>query len=386
MEFNVKTGAGPSKMPMALDKVPKPIGFNVKTSADEMPMESDVATAVIPQDPLAHAPPSKSIEPQLKKFTFSLTPQATKAQDGDSSRSPTPQLDLQRAKQQCRWDIGVSQMNWLDSNYANRQRHEQIKQDSFHRTSWWQGLLFKRMIDQLNYSKMRWVIAGIVLREINMFHCLQLALYRGNMQSMLEKVENTTKELKNKDILCEKAEVQAMEAEELAKQSSWASMEMAIPTQSYSWEQLTQSSQASIETATFTQPYLWEQSSAVLQDVSPHNFSPLLLSNTTGYEDDNMYMGDNEVSKLKEDMEAMWKGKAQQEEEGSDTTIKLMMRHWHKGTRPLMWICHHRYTLPVSSQNWKEVWVLIYEWNLHKKKYCRIRTVHRIPWTQSPIP
>ena len=51
---------------------------------------------------------------------------------------------------------------------------------------------------------------------------------------MLEKVENTTKELKNKDILCEKAEVQAMEAEELAKQSSWASMEMAIPTQSYS--------------------------------------------------------------------------------------------------------------------------------------------------------
>ena len=40
-----------------------------------------------------------------------------------------------------------------------------------------------------------------------MFYCLQLALYRDNMQSILEKVENITKELKNKDILLEKAEV-----------------------------------------------------------------------------------------------------------------------------------------------------------------------------------
>jgi hypothetical protein len=57
----------------------------------------------------------------------------------------------------------------------------------------------------------------LIWREIDVFHCLQLALYRDNMQSMLEKVENITKELKNKDILLEKAEVWAMEAEELAK-------------------------------------------------------------------------------------------------------------------------------------------------------------------------
>ena len=139
MEFNVEAGAGPSKMPTALDKVPKPMGFNVETSANlfQMPMEfdkattglvpdtftvgaglpetlmeSDVTTAAIPQDPLAHAPPSKLIEPpQLNKFNFTLTPQATKIQDGDSSRSPMPQLDLQRAKRQHRQDIRVSRMN-----------------------------------------------------------------------------------------------------------------------------------------------------------------------------------------------------------------------------------------------------------------------------------
>ena len=93
-----------------------------------------------------------------------------------------------------------------------------------------------------------------------MFHYLQLALYRDNMQSMLEKVENITKELKNKDILLEKAEVRVMEAKELVKQLSWASMEMAIPTQPYLREQSTQSSQASMETAIPTQPYSREQS------------------------------------------------------------------------------------------------------------------------------
>ena len=154
-----------------------------------------------------------------------------------------------------------------------------------------------------------------------MFHCLQLALYRDNMQSMLEKVENITKELKNQDILLEKAEVRAMEAKELAKQSSWASMETDIPTQPYLQEQSTQSSQASMETATSTQPYSREQLSAILQDVSPHNPSLLPFSNTTGHKDEDMYMGDNEAGKLKEDRKAVWKGKARQEEEGSDTTI-----------------------------------------------------------------
>ena len=133
----------------------------------------------------------------------------------------------------------------------------------------------------------------LIWREIDMFHCLQLALYRDNMQSMLEKVENIPKELKEKDILLEKAKVQVMEAEELVKQSSWATMETAIPTQPYLWEQSTQSSRASMEMAIPTQPYLqeqstqssWasmematstqpysqEQSSAILQDVSPRN-------------------------------------------------------------------------------------------------------------------
>ena len=32
-------------------------------------------------------------------------------------------------------------------------------------------------------------------------------------------------------------------------------------------------------------------------------------------------MGDNEAGKLKEDRKAVWKGKARQEEEGSNTTI-----------------------------------------------------------------
>ena len=61
----------------------------------------------------------------------------------------------------------------------------------------------------------------MIWRGIDIFHGLQLAIYRDNMQLMLEKMENITKELKNKDILLEKAEVRTKEAEELVKQSSW---------------------------------------------------------------------------------------------------------------------------------------------------------------------
>ena len=57
----------------------------------------------------------------------------------------------------------------------------------------------------------------MIWRGIDIFHGLQLAIYRDNMQLMLEKMENITKELKNKDILLEKAEVRTKEAEELAK-------------------------------------------------------------------------------------------------------------------------------------------------------------------------
>ena len=94
MVFNVVTSADISEMPMEFDKAttePIPDTLTVSAGQPETLMESDLMTAAIPQDPLAHAPPSKSIEPpQFKKLTFTLAPQATKGQDTDSSRSPTP--------------------------------------------------------------------------------------------------------------------------------------------------------------------------------------------------------------------------------------------------------------------------------------------------------
>ena len=51
----------------------------------------------------------------------------------------------------------------------------------------------------------------------------------------------------------------------------------------------------------------------------------LLPFSTTQYEDEDMYMGNNEADKLKENRicrKVTWKGKAQQEEEGSNTTTE----------------------------------------------------------------
>lgn len=115
MGFNVETTADLSEMSMECDKAtarPIPDTLTVSVGPPETLMESDVITAVVPPDPPAHAPPSKLIDPPQSKFNFTLAPQATKTQDGevrfDSSRSPTPRLDLRRAKRQHRRDVDVS--------------------------------------------------------------------------------------------------------------------------------------------------------------------------------------------------------------------------------------------------------------------------------------
>ena len=70
-------------------EVPKPKEVTTKPIPDtltaspglpETLVESDIITATAPKDPLAHAPPSKLIEPPQLKFASVL--QASKAQDG----------------------------------------------------------------------------------------------------------------------------------------------------------------------------------------------------------------------------------------------------------------------------------------------------------------
>jgi len=109
------------------------------------------------------------------------------------------------------------------------------------------------------------------------------------MQSMLEKMENMTKELEKRDTLLEKAEVRAKEVEKLAKHLSQVdavNMEMA------------------------TQPHSSELAPAVSQvrsnnhlDIAP--ITPLLLRNSPPLPYDNpanddMYMGDSESDRRKE--------------------------------------------------------------------------------------
>ena len=89
---------------------PPPDTLTASPGLPETQMESGVIMAAVPEDPLAHAPPSKSNEPPW--FNFASAPQASKAQDGevqfDSSRTPMPKLDLQRVKQWHKQDIDVS--------------------------------------------------------------------------------------------------------------------------------------------------------------------------------------------------------------------------------------------------------------------------------------
>ena len=95
-------------------------------------------------------------------------------------------------------------------------------------------------------------------------------------------------------------------AEEQAKQPSWVDL-------------------GSVETT--MQYYL---PPAIFQEVSLSPCNPSLpslpFSNTAKYEDEEMYVGDNKADKLKEDRihrKAVWKEKAWQREEGSDTISEL---------------------------------------------------------------
>ena len=86
-----------------------------------------------------------------------------------------------------------------------------------------------------------------------------MTLYRKNIESLMQKVNNIIKELKTKDTLLEKAQVHAREAEDLAQHSR---VDMVVSVQ------------------TDTQSFLF--------------------SDPTSYEDKDMYMGDNKGGKWRE--------------------------------------------------------------------------------------
>lgn len=133
------------------------------------------------------------------------------------------------------------------------------------------------------------------------------------MQSMLEKMENMSKELERRDTLVEKAEVRAIEAEKLARQ-------------------LSQVDVVNVEMA--TQPHSSELASAVSQvhsnnhlDVAP--ITPLLLCESpplpySNPADDDIYMGDSESDKQQKrgNRKAVKKRRNQQREENSDESDK----------------------------------------------------------------
>jgi hypothetical protein len=101
------------------------------------------------------------------------------------------------------------------------------------------------------------------------------------MQSMLEKIENMTKELRKRDTLLEKAKVRAKEAEKLAEQLSQVDVQTARPHSSKlapAISQVHSNNDLDIAPITPITPL-------------PLRSSPPLPYNNLG--DDDMYMGDS---------------------------------------------------------------------------------------------
>jgi hypothetical protein len=113
------------------------------------------------------------------------------------------------------------------------------------------------------------------------------------MESLLQKVDNITEELKTKDILLERTKEQAEKAEKLA-------------------EQLSQDSRKPPPTL---------------------SLPPLLFNSRTSYEDEDEYMGDNEADKLRKGRRyksGLWKGKVQQDEGIRDSdTVRESLIPYH---------------------------------------------------------
>jgi hypothetical protein len=137
------------------------------------------------------------------------------------------------------------------------------------------------------------------------------------MQSMLEKMENMTKELRKRDTLLEEAKVRAKEAEKLAERLSQVDVQTAQPHSSKlapAVSQVHSNNNLDIAPITPITPLLLRN-------------SPLLLYNNLG--DDDMYMGDSKSDGQKErrDRKAAKKRekKRRQREKNSDdsdVTIK----------------------------------------------------------------
>ena len=134
------------------------------------------------------------------------------------------------------------------------------------------------------------------------------------MESLLQKVDNITEELKVKDILLARIEVQAKESEKLAKQLS-QDLRKQPPA-------LTQ------DTYPRSDNCLSPDSGHLLPPSSPlpllFGNSPTPFSSLSRYEDD-VYMGDNEADKLREKKtfkKGLQKGKVQQDESTSESDAK----------------------------------------------------------------
>ena len=134
------------------------------------------------------------------------------------------------------------------------------------------------------------------------------------MESLLQKVDNITEELKVKDILLARIEVQAKESEKLAEQ--------LFQDLSKQWPALTQD----------TYPHSDNCLSPNSGHLLPPSPSPLLFHNSptpfsslSRYEDENVYMGDNEADKLREEKtfkKGLQKGKVWQDESTSEGDAK----------------------------------------------------------------
>lgn len=132
------------------------------------------------------------------------------------------------------------------------------------------------------------------------------------MQLMLEKMDSISKELEKRDTLLAQAEVRAKVAEEQAK---------AAEEQAKQSSRLEQPSSSGLAPADSQNMHLHSNnnpSTPVMDPLLPNDLSQLPHSNLANWEDEDIYMGDNEADKLKEEKmrrKAAKKWKAPQRED-----------------------------------------------------------------------
>ncbi|KAF8805354.1 hypothetical protein BYT27DRAFT_7213264 [Phlegmacium glaucopus] len=301
-----------SQKPMR-SKILKPMGFDFETTThvpghfilsagpSENLMEVDTVTVGPVPGPLtvSTGPLEKPMEPNTLAVS-AMAPQPTKAQvevQRNLSRSPTPRLDMQKRRAKRRHNLDTDPT----TNATTNTRQGTSQDVPMSRIAIQEK---DKLIELLKNEASGQLL--MIWRENNV----------KNMESLVQKVDHITEELKTKDAILER--VQAKETKKLAEE------EVGKPVDA------TNSGEQPLALLQNTNPHSNNPQSANSGHPLPLN-PPLLFSRPTRDEDEDMYMGDSEADKLegkgtqKKTMRKR-KGKAWEvEDHNSDTMSELDM-------------------------------------------------------------